>query len=74
MIIGFFTNWVSFGSLGPDIESYFEYDEESNGSPITEKKVVIEGSTCKKCKEYSKFSEPNQPDGSFVCYVCRNRV
>jgi len=26
---------------------------------------------CKVCKEYYPYAEPNQPDGSLVCWVCR---
>lgn len=29
------------------------------------------GETCKKCKGFSPYSIPNQPDGSFICYGCR---
>lgn len=72
MINGFITGWTSFGSLESEME--YEYDSDYAVEKKQPEKIVIEGSTCKKCKEYSKFSEPNQPDGTFICYVCRNRV
>lgn len=72
MINGFPTGWISFGSLESEME--YEYGSDSNVEKKQSEKIVIEGSTCKKCKEYSKFSEPNQPDGTFICYVCRNRI
>lgn len=31
-----------------------------------------EGCNCKKCKEYFPYAEPNQEDGSLICYSCRN--
>jgi hypothetical protein len=27
---------------------------------------------CKKCNSPNEYAESNQPDGSFVCYSCRN--
>lgn len=36
-----------------------------------EKKKDSDGCTCKKCKEYFPYAEPNQEDGSLVCYGCR---
>jgi hypothetical protein len=26
---------------------------------------------CKKCKQPFTYAEPNQPDGTFICYGCR---
>jgi hypothetical protein len=31
-----------------------------------------EGCTCVKCKTFNPYAEPNQKDGSFKCYSCRN--
>lgn len=36
-----------------------------------EKKKVSSGCTCKKCREFYPYAEPNQEDGSMVCYGCR---
>ena len=46
-------------------------------APITEaepvaKKKNKDGETCKKCKEFYPFAEPNQEDGTLVCYSCRH--
>lgn len=30
------------------------------------------GCNCTKCGEAFPFAEPNQPDGSFKCWSCRN--
>lgn len=29
------------------------------------------GVRCKKCKDYNNYAEPNQDDGSYLCYSCR---
>jgi hypothetical protein len=36
-----------------------------------EKEKVSDGCSCKKCGELYPYAEPNQPDGSLVCYSCR---
>jgi len=30
-----------------------------------------DGLICQKCKNFYEFAEPNQPDGSLICYSCR---
>ena len=30
------------------------------------------GCICKKCEEIFPFAEPNQSDGTLICYYCRN--
>src|SRR5271157_3919359 len=30
-----------------------------------------DGCTCKKCREFYPYAEPNQKDGTLVCYGCR---
>jgi hypothetical protein len=39
--------------------------------PVEEKKKDSDGCTCKKCKEYYQYAEPNQQDGTLICYGCR---
>jgi hypothetical protein len=29
------------------------------------------GSVCLKCKTFINMAEPNQPNGTFICYSCR---
>lgn len=31
-----------------------------------------DGCICTKCKELFPFAEPNQPNGTMICYYCRN--
>ena len=33
---------------------------------------INKGMICKNCKESCLYAEPNQFDGSFICYSCRN--
>ena len=42
-------------------------------APATKKSAKSDGCTCKKCKEYYPYAEPNQEDGTLVCYGCRTR-
>jgi len=37
-----------------------------------EKKSNKEGCNCKKCKEFYPYAEPNQEDGTLICYACRH--
>lgn len=30
-----------------------------------------DGMYCKKCNDFVEFAEPNQSDGSMICYSCR---
>lgn len=40
---------------------------------INRSKHTSSGLYCQKCGSYCPLSEPNQEDGGFVCYSCRNR-
>lgn len=35
------------------------------------KRKYPDGMVCKKCEAFFEFAEPNQTDGSLVCYTCR---
>lgn len=37
----------------------------------SEKKNNKDGCDCKKCKEFYPYAEPNQDDGTLICYQCR---
>lgn len=41
---------------------------------LVESKVVISlnGYNCKKCNNHYPYSEPNQPDGTLICWSCRH--
>lgn len=36
------------------------------------KKKDKSGCSCKKCKDFNNFAEPNQDDGTFICWSCRH--
>lgn len=40
--------------------------------PLEEKGVVVDGLHCSKCKDYTQYAAPNQPDGTFKCFPCRS--
>lgn len=42
-------------------------------APVESKKQYKDGCFCKKCKEHYPYAEPNQEDGTLICYNCRNR-
>lgn len=29
------------------------------------------GCKCKRCEDFNEYAEPNQEDGTFICYGCR---
>lgn len=35
-------------------------------------KKFPDGMFCRKCQNFYKFAEPNRPDGTLLCYSCRN--
>lgn len=37
-----------------------------------EKKDHSDGCVCKKCQELFPYAEPNQEDGTLICYACRH--
>jgi hypothetical protein len=37
-----------------------------------EKADNSDGCTCKKCETFYEFAEPNQDDGTLVCWACRH--
>ena len=39
--------------------------------PAAKKKDNRDGCDCKKCKEFYPYAEPNQEDGTLICYRCR---
>lgn len=40
--------------------------------PVEKKKKHSGGISCKKCKEFFEYAEPNQEDGSLICWACRH--
>lgn len=44
------------------------YVSQSNVFKISD---IMDGMICSSCKEFYKFSEPNQEDGTLKCWRCR---
>jgi hypothetical protein len=70
------TNWTSGGYItyvnaGSGWSAPFTIGGDLNGEAPVQAKKKSDGCSCKKCKDYSKYAEPNQEDGSFICYRCR---
>ncbi len=59
---GIQTGWTqqSIPNGGLDLDLQWEDLPKSNGC------------SCKKCKEFNEYAEPNMPDKTFMCYACRH--
>jgi hypothetical protein len=47
------------------------FDDIDLAVPVEEKKKDSDGCNCKKCREFFPYAEPNQDDGTLICYGCR---
>jgi len=68
------SNW--FEITDEDIDNFlngldWETTVDCAGAPPAEK-IKSAGCFCNKCKEFYEYAEPNQKDGSFKCFSCRN--
>lgn len=45
-------------------------DLSGSSSPTVVAKVRA-GCSCKKCDDFNEYAEPNQKDGTFICFSCR---
>jgi hypothetical protein len=68
------------GSPGFDyhpIQSKCTWGLNVNSTGIMHSKIPVpgepDGCACKKCLNFYHMAEPNQPDGTLLCYSCRNR-
>lgn len=64
-----FTITVGGGGAGASVGG----DLSGSTTPIAEIKKNKDGCSCKKCKEHYPYAEPNQKDGTLICYACRMR-
>lgn len=55
------SGWIPFTIISPSVPN----------EPV--KQAVSAGCSCSKCKDFNEYAEANQPDGSFICYACRQR-
>ena len=42
------------------------------GNMIFRVDSVLDGMNCAKCREFHHMAEPNQPDGTLICWSCRS--
>jgi hypothetical protein len=56
---------------GNDPCPQLSFDDIELAVPVEEKKKKSDGCSCRKCKEYYQYAEPNQDDGTLICYGCR---
>lgn len=55
-------------TVGPQIS----FDDIDLAVPVEEKENKSDGCSCKKCKEFFEYAEPNQEDGTLICWACRH--
>jgi hypothetical protein len=59
-----FPNWEEF--VG-------DYSKSASSTKFDKKKY--DGMSCASCKDFNKYiSEPNQDDGTYICYKCRKGI
>ena len=65
---------VKWDDGSPDSEKWGYYNsfEIIVGSVPVLAKSTAGGMKCNKCLNGNDYAEPNQPDGSYRCYSCRN--
>lgn len=56
-----YTNTIGMPVIELDLPQ--EADEKSGNS---------DGCACKKCKTFYEYAEPNQDDGTLICWACRH--
>ncbi len=67
---GYFTWLVQEGHVTIDLLSLA--DRLEDWMETRRKRRQPDGMLCQKCKVFYEFAEPNQDDGSMICYSCRN--
>lgn len=66
---GYFTWVVQEGHCTVDLCSLADRIEQ--WLEARRKRLHPDGMVCKGCKTFYEFAEPNQDDGSMICYSCR---
>ncbi len=52
-------------------ENDFSIEEALANSSSSNQPAKLDGMYCCKCKNYSQYAEPNQNNGTMICYSCR---
>ena len=64
-----FVNWLPSNSAKRDQE---ERDTEPPLPPAKVEINGVDGCICCKCNEFYPYAEPNQENGTLICYSCRH--
>ena len=62
---------ITSGTITIGSSGQITFDDIDLAVPVEEKKENSDGCSCKKCKEFYQYAEPNQDDGTLICYGCR---
>lgn len=62
--------WANIGQIYTTSSDPWGFTLTIPSVPAISKEKTF-GCNCKKCKEHNEYAEPNQSDGSFICYSCR---
>lgn len=67
---GFDSDWQFAIPKPPDTEPGLG----DNVSTKTDDSNKRTGCSCAECKAFNEYGEPNQPNGQYVCYACRENL
>lgn len=70
-LTGAYFTWVLQNCPDTAIDLVSLLDSIDNFINSTEISRQCGGSACLKCKTFVTMAEPNQPNGTFICYSCR---
>ena len=64
--------WITYTITGGDLAGSWTVQTATPAQEKkTKKKPEEDGCVCKKCKQFYQYAEPNQEDGTLICYSCR---
>lgn len=63
-------HWVTI-SVPTGTQQQFTIEGIDWAVPV-EKENKSDGCSCKKCEEFFEYAEPNQEDGTLICWACRH--
>ena len=61
----------NYQSLGINAKYIGEETVFITSSFVVKVEQILTGMLCKSCGEHFDYAEPNQPDGTLVCWYCR---
>lgn len=69
-ISGFDPDWMFAIPKPPDTEPGLGNDAPTTSNHTSKHS----GCSCAECKAFNEYGEPNQPNGQYVCYACRENL